>query len=185
MKTVFVGLVVAIILIILFTDGCCSIKEITDTTYSDSTLTPGSINAGIILSDEEQINQRFQELYDIISMQRDELDSLRGLQYYNDTVFVPKYLPSKPRSSDFRWTASKITEQGDSVWVEHLIKGIKSIFNIEAYPKKIDIKVPHTTITQEYQEPWYSKLWSDFKDFILGGIIFLLLIILVVNKVRG
>ena len=184
MKT-FIALAIVIILITLLNDGCCSVKESMAIDYTDSLVVPGVINASTTTSDEEQINQKFQELYDIISMQRDELDTLRGKQYYNDTVFTTKYVNTKLKSSNFRWTALLKSNEGDSLWLEHLIIGSKSIFNGKVIARKIPIQIPHTTITIEYQEPWYEKIWNDFKDFILGGIIFLLLIILVVNKVRG
>jgi hypothetical protein len=173
------------ITILLFFIGCCPSKETSysNTTYTDSTLSPNTINDTLNTFDDE-LNFQFQQLYNIISLQQYMIDSLQSLSPEIITIKSETILPSKPLR--FKWHATKITQRGDSIWVEFRYDKGNGKFDIKIVPAKLNILVPHTetTNTVQYEEPWYSSIWNGFKDFILGGIIFILIIFLTIQKIK-
>ena len=175
---------IAILLTASFFFGCSSIKESisTVTIHRDTVIVPQGINS-IAYSDSADVE--FQNwAYETIQRQGNLIDSLARVKGDTAILFVPVPLKPFTYSQSSPWT---VTPNGDSVKVSFKKEANKKgefTFNVKPAAIKVSINDTKTTEVKEYQMPWYQKLWNDFKDFILFGLIFILGIGLLIQKFK-
>lgn len=162
-------MVAAILLAIFFSACCPEIQEVEKTkiVYRDTLLTGPPIEGSGVSVDPEYWDLINAELFRLYS----ENDSLKGLP--PDTVKIKEAISGKTFKG--KWEIFKVTPSGDSVWVTFRLKNAEGKFDyrVVAAPIKAKLTDTETTKIQEKQPAWYEKIWSDFKDVILVGLLVL------------
>ena len=174
---------IIIFLSALYLIGCCSTKETiqTITVQRDTTFQPEVVHDSVFIYDES-----LQQWFDnAVELYRAEIDSLKRLQ--GDTTSMMDFGTEFAKPFKHTWKALKVTQKGDSIFVTFRLEKSNGtfIFREVSAPIKIKVNDTQTIITKEKELSWIEQAWIDFKDFILIGMIFLLIAILVWQRLKG
>lgn len=170
MKKVFFIVVLGAIIL----SSCCSVKETISSriTSRDTTFYLPAIAETLTVADAE-----FNIWADnTINALWTEIDSLQNVIYNLSGVDVPANKRTKPRLPRGEWKVDFITKRGDSIWVTFVLKNGDGTFTYREVPGVVKVRVndTQTDTTKEKELAWYEKIWRDFKDFILVGLIFVM-----------
>lgn len=174
---------IVIFLITAVLVGCSSVKESTVTTVTsrDTTIAPRTIVDSIYVQDEDNAFKDWAQ--QTIGILQAENDSLR-VHGSDTTKHVYNLSTIKP--FEHEWSACKVTLSGDSVYVTFKYQKANGEFIFRVVPAKIKVQVTDTETTKvtEHQDPWYVKLWNDFKDFILVGLIIIFFFAFLMTRLK-
>lgn len=162
--------------------GCCSTRETVETNSQHTIQTTTTITQRDTLAHLPRVSDSIfvQDPY-LIQYYENEIVSLRT---ENDTLRLR--LTSKeeqPRPGRRVWKASKVTDRGDTIRVSFTLDSSKAFFLFDYSPAPVKFSLHDTNtstlerITEEKNkttsssDPWYVRLWVQFRAGIVGGIL--------------